>query len=48
MTLCPIALAVGSSKCLAFTICPLKGVAGDFKPEAAAQADKPADKKSLG
>jgi len=46
MTLCPIALAVGCRKCLAFTICPLKGVIGDVKPEADAQADKPADKKS--
>jgi hypothetical protein len=31
MTLCPIALAVGCKKCLAFSVCPLKGVIGDFK-----------------
>lgn len=31
MTFCPIALAVGCKKCLAFSVCPLKGVIGDFK-----------------
>ena len=31
MTLCPIAIAVGCKKCLAFSICPLKGVIGDYK-----------------
>ena len=31
MTVCPIALAVGCKKCLAFSVCPLKGVIGDFK-----------------
>jgi hypothetical protein len=31
MTLCPIALAVGCQKCLAFTVCPLKSVIGDYK-----------------
>ena len=33
MTLCPIALAVGCKKCPAFTVCPLKGVIGDYKPD---------------
>ncbi len=33
MTLCPIALAVGCKKCPAFTVCPVKGVIGDYKPE---------------
>ena len=33
MTLCPIALAVGCKKCLAFSACPLKGVIGDYKPD---------------
>ena len=45
MTLCPVALAVGCSKCPAFKMCPLKGVIGDFKPSADAPADKPADGK---
>lgn len=31
MTLCPIALAVGCRKCVAFTVCPLKSVIGDYK-----------------
>jgi len=31
MTLCPVALAVGCKKCLAFSVCPVKGVIGDFK-----------------
>jgi hypothetical protein len=36
MTLCPIALAVGCKKCALFSVCPLKGVIGDFKaPEQA-------------
>ena len=36
MTLCPIAIAVGCKKCPAFTVCPLKGVVGDYKaPEGA-------------
>jgi hypothetical protein len=31
MTLCPIALVVGCTKCPAFKVCPLKGVIGDYK-----------------
>jgi len=46
MTLCPIALAVGCQKCPAFSVCPLKSVIGDQKPDAAKPAErKPADKK---
>ena len=30
MTLCPVAMAVGCKKCPAFSICPLKGVIGDY------------------
>ena len=33
MTLCPIALVVGCRKCPAFTVCPLKEVIGDYKPD---------------
>lgn len=36
MTLCPIAIAVGCKKCPAFSVCPLKGVIGDDKPDAEA------------
>jgi len=41
MTLCPIAIAAGCKKCPAFSVCPLKGVIGDYKKEDAAEA-KPA------
>ena len=33
MTLCPVALVVGCKKCPAFTVCSLKGVIGDYKPD---------------
>ena len=33
MTLCPIALAASCKKCPLFSICPLKGVIGDFVKE---------------
>ena len=42
MTLCPIALAVGCKKCAAFSMCPLKGVIGDYKKEEETPS-KPAD-----
>ena len=32
MTLCPIAIAAGCKKCPAFSVCPLKTVLGDHKP----------------
>ena len=38
MTLCPIALVAGCRKCPAFTVCPLKGVIGDYKKEEDTQA----------
>jgi hypothetical protein len=39
MTLCPVALVVGCKKCALFSMCPLKGVIGDFKePEKKPQA----------
>ena len=33
MTLCPVAIAVGCKKCPIFTVCPVKGVIGDYKKE---------------
>lgn len=33
MTLCPIAVVAGCKKCPAFSVCPLKGTIGDYKPE---------------
>jgi hypothetical protein len=38
MTLCPIAIVAGCRKCPAFKPCPLKGVIGDYKEDAGAQA----------
>jgi len=35
MTLCPIALVAGCKKCPAFSVCPLKAVIGDYKPDEA-------------
>ena len=33
MTLCPIAIAVGCKKCPVFSVCPVKGIIGDYKPD---------------
>ncbi len=44
MTLCPVALAVGCSKCPIFSICPVKSMIGDYTP-AKKTATKPASKK---
>ena len=33
MTLCPIAIAVGCKKCPVFSVCPVKGIIGDVKPD---------------
>ena len=34
MKICPVAIAVGCRKCPVFSVCPAKGVIGDYKPEA--------------
>jgi len=34
MTVCPVALAVGCRKCPVFSVCPAKGIIGDYKPDA--------------
>ncbi|GGO79022.1 hypothetical protein GCM10011348_12290 [Marinobacterium nitratireducens] len=52
MSLCPIAIAVGCKGCPAYAVCPLKGVIGDYKADAAKTSDRkpqeeaPADKES--
>ena len=33
MVLCPIALAITCRKCPIFSVCPVKSVIGDYKPE---------------
>ena len=38
MTVCPIAIAVGCSKCPIVGVCPVKGIIGDYKPEPPAKA----------
>jgi hypothetical protein len=43
MTLCPIAIVAGCTKCPAFKACPLKGVIGDYKPEDGAAKPQAAD-----
>jgi hypothetical protein len=37
MTLCPIAIAAGCKKCPAFSVCPLKGIIGDYHKDADAK-----------
>jgi hypothetical protein len=39
MTLCPVALVSGCRKCALFSMCPLKGVIGDYRKD---PADPPA------
>jgi hypothetical protein len=33
MTLCPVAIAVGCKKCPIFSVCPAKGIIGDYVKE---------------
>ena len=33
MTLCPVALVIGCRKCPVVSVCPAKGVIGDYKKE---------------
>lgn len=33
MKICPVAIAVGCKKCPVFSVCPVKGIIGDYKPE---------------
>jgi hypothetical protein len=39
MTLCPVALAVGCKRCPVFTICPAKGIIGDYRKEEEAREE---------
>ena len=45
MTLCPVALAVGCRKCAVFSVCPLKGVIGDYKQTEEEKKQQAAEKK---
>ncbi len=43
MVLCPVAIAVGCRKCPVFSVCPVKSIIGDYKPDDAQDAKgKPA------
>ncbi|GJM08769.1 MAG: hypothetical protein DHS20C11_10450 [Lysobacteraceae bacterium] len=50
MTLCPVALAVGCKKCPIFSVCPAKGLIGDYQGEGSQagesdrQSNEPGDK----
>ena len=48
MTLCPIAIVAGCGKCPAFTVCPLKGVIGDYKKPDETDAKRQAEKPNSG
>jgi hypothetical protein len=43
MKICPVAIAVGCKKCPVFSVCPAKGVIGDFVPPK--EEPKKAEKK---
>lgn len=43
MTLCPIAIVSGCRKCPMFSVCPLKGVIGDYRKTDEGNASHPAD-----
>jgi len=41
MKICPVAIAVGCKKCPVFSVCPVKGIIGDYvKPPPPAEAAK--------
>jgi hypothetical protein len=44
MTLCPVALAVGCKRCAIFSMCPLKGVIGDYRKGDEAPPKREADR----
>jgi hypothetical protein len=45
MTLCPVAIAVGCSKCPVFRVCPAKSTLGDHRPEQKPPADRQKETK---
>ncbi|MEP7276557.1 MAG: hypothetical protein ABI812_09395 [Betaproteobacteria bacterium] len=48
MVICPIALAVGCKRCPAFSVCPVKTVIGDYKPEKPEKHEDPPVRKKAG
>jgi hypothetical protein len=45
MKICPVAIAVGCRKCPVFSVCPAKGIIGDYKPESKSEEKKKAPPK---
>ena len=43
MTLCPIALVAGCKKCPAFSVCPVKGLIGDYRKQSETQTSQKAE-----
>lgn len=43
MTLCPIAIVASCKKCPAFSVCPLKGVIGDYRKQEETKTEQQAD-----
>ena len=41
MVVCPIAIAVGCTKCPVFKLCPAKGLLGGYRPDADATQPLP-------
>jgi hypothetical protein len=46
MTICPVAIAVGCKKCPVFSICPVKGIIGDYVKPGEGKATPPDKGKS--
>lgn len=46
MVLCPIAIAVGCKKCPVFSVCPVKGIIGDYVKEDDTKTSPPKSKSS--
>jgi hypothetical protein len=44
MVLCPVAIAVGCKKCPIVSVCPVKGIIGDYKKGDTATTTKSAGK----
>jgi len=48
MTLCPIAIIASCKQCPAFTVCPLKGVIGDYQKPDEAETKQKDDEPATG
>jgi hypothetical protein len=45
MRLCPVAIAIGCRKCPILSICPAKGLIGDYRPDPDATQELPGPSK---